>query len=100
MAKMTFCWRCKMEMPMLEEHEWRQIYPLLRQMFVDDGLAARGLYQLLTDYDETNVNAIWHHRIAQYGPPCEACGKPYRTPQAKYCAACGHVRPVALNTGL
>lgn len=47
-------------------------------------------YHELTGYRETNPNAIWHHRVAIYGDPCQACGKPLRTPRASWCAACGH----------
>ena len=54
-------------------------------------------YNDLTGFKETEPNAIMHHRIAQYGPPCEKCGKPYRTPKASYCAACWNKR--AKNPG-
>ena len=46
-------------------------------------------YLEVTGFQETNVNAIWHHKVSQYGPPGQNCGKPLRTPQAKMCAACG-----------
>ena len=49
-------------------------------------------YKEVTGMEETEPNAIMHHRIAQYGPPCENCGKPYRTSKASFCAACGHNR--------
>jgi len=42
--------------------------------------------------EDDEYNAIMHHQISQYGPPCENCGKPYRTPLASFCAACGHKR--------
>ncbi|MDQ2772204.1 MAG: zinc ribbon domain-containing protein [Bacteroidota bacterium] len=48
------------------------------------------MYKLLTDFEETNPNAIWHHIVDQYGPPCPQCHKPLRTPQARFCAACGY----------
>lgn len=51
--------------------------------------AALSFYKQLTGCDETNVNAILHHRISLYGPPCPECEKPLRTPQARMCAACG-----------
>jgi hypothetical protein len=49
-------------------------------------------YNRITGFGETNVNAVFHHRISLYGPPCETCGKPLRTPQATFCAACGKKR--------
>ena len=50
---------------------------------------ALDLYERLTGFRETNINAIWHHRLSICGPPCGWCGKPLRTPKAKFCAACG-----------
>lgn len=49
-------------------------------------------YKEITGFEEVEPNAIMHHRISQYGPPCEVCGKPYRTPLASLCAACGNTR--------
>ena len=46
-------------------------------------------YYKVTGFLETNIAAIHHHVISQYGPPCGTCGKPLRTPRAKMCAACG-----------
>jgi hypothetical protein len=52
----------------------------------------RDAYERMTGIAESNHNAIMHHRISIYGPPCESCGKPLRTPRANFCAACGQVR--------
>jgi len=49
-------------------------------------------YQGLTGFCESNHNAIMHHRLADLGPPCPTCAKPFRTPRARYCAACGQRR--------
>ena len=51
----------------------------------------REAYLDITGMDEPNHNAIMHHRISLYGPDCERCGKPLRTPRASFCAACGNV---------
>jgi hypothetical protein len=49
-------------------------------------------YNDLTGFGEDEPNAIMHHAIEMYGPDCDNCGKPYRTPEAKLCAACGNKR--------
>jgi hypothetical protein len=90
MARVLYCWRCQMEVPMLDEHEWKQMLPLLSQSArTRSPEEALALYFQMTGFLETNLNAIWHHRVSMYGPPCQGCGKPLRTPQAKLCAACG-----------
>lgn len=45
-------------------------------------------YERITGYREMNPNAISHHRICDYGPPCSFCGKPLRTPRARICGSC------------
>jgi hypothetical protein len=106
MPDTVYCWRCRIDIPMLTEPEWAQLSPHL-----DDGVAriaayrrqhdcslaeamqggfheALATYERLTGFRETNPNALWHHRRSLHGPPCPACGKPFRTPQARSCAAC------------
>jgi hypothetical protein len=70
---------------MLDEKEWTTLRPASPQA----KLAILDRYFELTGFRETNINAVWHHRLSLYGPPCEACGKPLRTPKASFCAACG-----------
>jgi hypothetical protein len=108
MVKVLYCWRCDADIPMLEEHEWEQIQPYLKDglrkvgnlvrnhsMSVQEakdevyGRGALERYFQFTGYRETNINALWHHRVSQYGPPCKVCGKPLRKPKAKMCTACG-----------
>ena len=68
-----------------------------RQTLDEDGLRelfrpVTDAYEAATGVREESVSAILHHRLSRYGPPCSACGKPLRTPQASYCAACGATR--------
>jgi hypothetical protein len=82
-----------MEVPMLDDDEFksamslrgtgtgadlleRQFGPVLRE------------YERITGFHETNINAFYHHVASLYGPPCQNCGKPLRTPRAKVCGAC------------
>jgi hypothetical protein len=91
MSEELYCWRCGIDMPMLDENEWARIQPHLLAA-PRDPLAwstALDLYEEMTGLRETNINAIFHHRIADQGPDCTSCGKPLRTPKAKFCAACG-----------
>ncbi len=95
---------------MLEEHEWDELAAFLHDFIgrikkvreekglsladarEQAGLDALHRYRELTGFVETNVNALWHHRLSLFGPPCSSCGKPLRTPRAKHCAECGVAR--------
>ncbi|WP_224240340.1 hypothetical protein [Hyalangium gracile] len=101
--KVLWCWRCQMDVPMLDEDEFQAMW----RLYSERAPGANGLrqeensplrerflpmleeYKRLTGMAETNPNAVVHHRLSLYGPPCAACGKPLRTPQARHCAACG-----------
>jgi len=109
--KMLWCWRCQQEMPMLEAEESLLVYKAREggMWVVEEEAKRRGrilhpmeltgvaqrlqpmleMYRLLTGFVETNPNAVFHHVVAQYGPPCPECQKPLRTPEARFCAACG-----------
>lgn len=95
---------------MMEEHEWEQVSPLLANMVskikeyrsnhnCDLATAKRSVldiacqkYNELTGFNETNGNALWHHRLIIWGPECTNCGQLLRTPRAKYCVNCGTAR--------
>jgi hypothetical protein len=114
MAKTLYCWRCKTDVPMLDEQEWQQVLAPLRdgiELFKgyraknNAGLGeangavyrhgALTTYFEITGYEETTVEALWHHRLCLLGPPCDGCRKPLRTPKAKMCAECGTARNTA-----
>jgi hypothetical protein len=103
-----------MDIPMLEEHEWELLEPHLTDAVQQIkryrelhgvslseaqakgyGQDALALYRRFTGFDETNANALWHHRLSLYGPPCAVFDKPLRTPAAKHCAECGEPRRAA-----
>ena len=112
--KMMWCWRCGSDMPMLDEDEFALVVEAFQNGgdVVDRERQRRGvqerdplilnsqvaerfrpvleMYRLLTGSDATNPNAVWHHRISEFGPPCPNCDRPLRTPAARYCAACGY----------
>ena len=46
-------------------------------------------YERITEFRETNPNAVFHHQLSLYGLPCSSCGKPLRSPRASFCVACG-----------
>jgi hypothetical protein len=88
-----------MDVPMLDDEEFKKAGELYSLGFKDIKKSIEQRFKPLLDYyngltgfGETEPNAIMHHQISQYGPPCENCKKPYRTPKASFCAACGHKR--------
>ncbi|CAL2094443.1 hypothetical protein [Tenacibaculum sp. 190524A05c] len=93
------CWRCKMEVPMLNKEEfeiasalYQKGFRVLKKDRQERFKELLDYYNNLTGFKETEPNAIMHHSLEQIGPDCEKCGKPYRTPKAKLCAACGNKR--------
>lgn len=102
--KEMYCWRCDMVIPMLDDEEYMRVHKREgeiwknRENYSKNGLAVfkRSIgeavleeYNKITGFNETNYLAIYHHRISIYGEPCGNCGKPLRTPLARFCAACG-----------
>jgi len=92
---------------MLEEHEWEVVHAELQKATLEAKFHRKAnqtdlggtplerifrpaleAYERITGFRDTNANALYHHRVALYGPPCRECGKPLRTPQARLCGAC------------
>jgi hypothetical protein len=108
MAEARYCWRCRTVVPMFDEAEWEKIHAELtsyRQSIKNlrestggtieaavaevDAAVIRLLHFELTGVSVSDPEALWHHRLADCGEPCRACGKPLRTRIARFCAECG-----------
>jgi hypothetical protein len=82
---------------MLDDDEYRQVMSV-RGNGKDSGIRGKifgpvlAEYERITGFRETNPNAIFHHRVSDYGPPCSFCRRPLRTPKAKLCGHC--MKPV------
>jgi hypothetical protein len=105
--KMLYCWRCKADVPMLDEAEYAVVATLYSDSIqaTKDYRRKHGLpldavpkdlfrpvieaYERMTGWREANANAIMHHRLSKLGPLCTVCGKPLRTPEAAKCMECG-----------
>ena len=105
--EIKYCWRCKAEVPLLSEDEWKELSPILDNMVLrikqfreSNGCNLKSaqlavgnevleIYNRITGFKETNYLAVWHHRRSFFGSECKSCGFLLRTPKAKYCANCG-----------
>lgn len=113
--EIQYCWRCKVDIPMLTDKEFEFVCtidrkPCSKTLFhnflqlnnIENHVELKNLtkiqenfkymiesYRVITGMLELNQNAIFHHQLSQFGPPCPNCKKPLRTKLARYCASCG-----------
>ena len=110
--KVMYCWRCGRDVAMLDEDEFAVVdklyYTAVRtikersrhwdaekrtELLMQQYAPSLDAYRKLTGTDHVgNPSELLHHRISIYGPICENCGKPLRTPRASHCVACGKDR--------
>jgi hypothetical protein len=84
--EIAWCWRCKKDVPMIEESEWRALWTgAADQAVMHECQQLTGLPPTLT-----TRKLMLSHRRCNYGPPCPSCGKLFRSPKAAFCAACGN----------
>jgi hypothetical protein len=84
---------------MLDDDEWKRVSSLFHtgtEGNAKERMYAPALleYERITGFPETNPNVLWDHVLSKYGPACEKCGKPLRTPRAELCGCCMHPRSV------
>ena len=107
-----FCWRCEKDMPFFDETEWDEIEKILvdyvdsvrvyREKHDSDLETARVALHpemdrrlsAVTGFPTDDIDALWHHRLRDWGPECPTCHYLLRTPEARFCAHCGWERPV------
>ena len=106
--KMLWCWRCRRDVPMLDEDEfavvsdvYRQSTKAAKEFRKDTGASLEEMklqnffepvcetYEQLTGERLDDADHILKHCIAKYGPPCANCGRVLRTPEASKCFECG-----------
>jgi hypothetical protein len=83
--RVQYCWRCRMDVPVLKRAGWEKMVAAGPEV-----AAMLARYNAMTGFAEINFAAVMHHRTIDFGPLCESCAKPLRTPEAKFCAECGH----------
>lgn len=112
--RFAWCWRCKKTVPMLDEQEFKSIQEAYRAGTLEvqrlraienrplnesdeevlyGEVAAR--YREIAGVSDVPHQEIQKHRLSLLGPPCEKCGKELRTPLARKCVECGHIRDSA-----
>src|SRR5215469_4388371 len=96
--KMLWCWRCKAQVPMLDDEEYKRVSSLFGTGPEDGNPIQRRFapafreFERITGHHETQIHVLYGHILSKYGPPCAKCGRPLRTPRAKLCGSCMHPR--------
>ncbi|WP_162631778.1 hypothetical protein [Burkholderia sp. JP2-270] len=85
MPQTIYCWRCKIDVPMLTEDEWLLVNPetvfeqikqyrketgvILAEAYqINKGLPDPAAYERITGFRETNAYALMYHQLKLYGP--------------------------------
>ncbi len=116
MPRLLYSYKFKREVPLLSEEEYEPISDLLYGPYRDlkkltqeqrdnfdraefdkemDIAKAKGLsiYARLTGVQLEDPDMLYHVNISQYGRLCPECSKPFRTPEAHFCAVCAYELP-------
>ena len=60
---------------------------------------AMDVYEELTGSRLDTIDQLYAVQASRYGRPCPACSKPFRTPNACFCAECGFALPEGETAG-
>lgn len=113
MTKPDYVYRVKKAVPLLGEEDWAKIAALLEDRGIGirkylqetscsleeavreepRGQRALALYERLTGCRLDHPGELFAVRRSYYGALCPECGKPFRTPRARFCAECGYTLP-------
>jgi len=78
--KIKYCYKCKQEQPFLDDDEYEVVFQAIKQLNESD----------IDFYNKLKpLKDAMQHRLSDLGPDCQDCGKPLRTPRARFCAECG-----------
>ena len=109
MADLFYSYKVRREIPLLSEEDYKAVAVHLRNR-IDDikryrkkhncsleealakangGQKALAAFEKVTGVRLNHPDEIYIARRALYGRQCGNCGKPVRTPRAKFCAECG-----------
>src|SRR4051794_20564619 len=107
--EMLWCWRCEAKVPMLDEGEFDEISKLYSEcahqakqcrLRTNASIEEVQVYfrpmqlelERITGVADCDPHEALHHRLSRFGPLCNRCGKPLRSPDAKRCVERGTLR--------
>ena len=111
MPKLLYSHKLKCVVPMLSDVEYAPVADLLaasvkvakerwetsdctrEEAWAGRPSDAMDIYEGLTGQRLSDLDDLRWVCLTNYGSPCPACGKPFRSPMAKHCAACGYELP-------
>lgn len=117
LPRTLYSYRRREEVPLLTEEEFAPIAEILddfpqkiaamaeeRNCTLQEaetllGQPAFEHYKMLTGIGIYRMLDFYTLRLSSYGRPCPNCGRPFRTPKAKFCAECGHTLPAGEVAG-
>lgn len=113
--RIQYCWRCKKDVPMFDDHEFKSISQAYAECTkrlkslksselseIEKEKFYNPFFDVVKSFTKDNsfdfeIYEVLKHQISRFGPPCPVCEKPLRTPKAKKCVECGLEMVVSTN---